>query len=332
MIARTGDPAKFGRIAVFGDINGYYGKGLLAPPAAMVKWAADHFAARQYSVGFCVGDLVNSTVDPAQVTAAKACWGQLTNKIIVDGNHESTVGNALNIWFPWAAYYPGAGDYTASSMLAAFPTFVESWQQTVDWRNPPYASIENSYHQFQLAGKTWGAITLSWWPGVISYIGGAHDVTDWANSICQRYPGVPKILMTHAYMAANGQRFNHGHDSTASQMYNPHDMAAGDDVSNRYDGEEIWQRVVKGNADIKLVFSGHDIWNNTYLRSANDAGTYVHQFGFSHDEVSSGGPLPNGSFMEFEIDYNNNSLTRRVISPSTGSEEVAPSLFIPSAF
>lgn len=319
MRAGIGDSSKFWRLPVLGDFNAYIGSD--TPPGKhpypMCQWIAANATARKYPVVVNVGDWVNAPGVTAQSDAAKACFAYLRASglpvITVDGNHDVAVSyGQLTSWFA-----PGG---KVSDLQSNFPTWLRSYSELYFGAEPSsYAQCESSYHQFTAGGRTWGAITLGWFPGI--YPPNTYDQVLWAKAVCEEYPTVPKILVTHAFTYRDGTRYDWATKNTA-QEYNPHNYGAPGDAT-RYDGQQMWDAFVKLDPTIKIVLSGHDSPNLGYLTSERADGSKCHQFGVSHFEIVSGGTATNRSFVELEIDPSNDTITRRVIAPASGAEIVS---------
>jgi hypothetical protein len=84
--------------------------------------------------------------------------------------------------------------------------------------------------------------------------------------------------ITHAYLYADSTRYDWSTQGTA-QRWNPHNYplaAAGPGAVS--DGEDIWQRLVRPHANVRLVLNGHVLNDGTgYLASDRGEGRPVHQ-------------------------------------------------------
>ncbi len=143
------------------------------------------------------------------------------------------------------------------------PTFGGTYDREPD-------RLENSYHLFSAAGREFLVICLEFGPRA--------DVVRWAREIAAKHKNREAILLTHAYMYYDDTRYDWTHYGK-KQNWNPHaygvsDASAGDVC----DGEELWQRLVRKNANFVLTMNGHvlqDGLGRTTSRSAS--GRDVHQ-------------------------------------------------------
>jgi hypothetical protein len=128
--------------------------------------------------------------------------------------------------------------------------------------------LENSYLVLSAPGGPWLLLSLEFGP--------RDAVLAWAESILRRYPSAPAIVLTHAYLDADGSRFDHvaRHD----QLWNPHRYFRKDASGGVNDGEEIWQKLISRNDNIRFVLCGHALDDGTgRLTSRRPDGTVVHQ-------------------------------------------------------
>ena len=109
---------------------------------------------------------------------------------------------------------------------------------------------------------------------------GPRDETlAWADAILKQRPDTPAIVITHAYLAHDGRRYDR--TNPMSQRFNPHEYTMMGTIN---DGEEMWRKLVAPNSNVKLVFSGHDVsgvnlppGTAALLTSTRADGTRVHQ-------------------------------------------------------
>ena len=113
--------------------------------------------------------------------------------------------------------------------------------------------LENSYVVLSPPGGPWLLLSLEFGP--------RDAVLAWAESILRRYPSAPAIVLTHAYLDADGSRFDHvaRHD----QLWNPHRYFREDASGGVNDGEEIWQKLISRNDNIRFVICGHALDDGT---------------------------------------------------------------------
>ena len=89
------------------------------------------------------------------------------------------------------------------------------------------------------------------------------------------YPNHPAILVTHAYLYRDGNRYDINISKVTHQDFIPQDYGytASQGIN---DGEMMWQKLVLPNPNVRMVFSGHDT-GSARLTSARPDGSVVHQ-------------------------------------------------------
>ena len=85
------------------------------------------------------------------------------------------------------------------------------------------------------------------------------EVLDWANKVVTEHPDHRVIVLTHAYMRANGKRFE----------------KLGYKIKGNA-GEAIWEKLVSKHKNIFMVLCGHAS-GEAVLTSKGDHGNQVHQ-------------------------------------------------------
>ena len=77
---------------------------------------------------------------------------------------------------------------------------------------------------------------------------------DRANGVLKTNADKPAILVTHAYLYVDGTRYDY--TKTPPQAYDPHGYNF-TPLAGVNDGEQLWQNLIVGNENVKLVLSGH---------------------------------------------------------------------------
>ncbi len=131
-------------------------------------------------------------------------------------------------------------DYFPVSTFQGSPSFKGTFEPN---------RIENSAHLFDVPGGAgrWLVISLEFGP--------RDTVLAWANDIAKQYADTPAMLLTHAYLYDDNTRYDHV--ARPSQQWNPHSYPIGMNAGDANDGEEMWQKLVLGNSNIRFVLSGH---------------------------------------------------------------------------
>lgn len=144
------------------------------------------------------------------------------------------------------------------SLMAQLPAYSGAFEP---------GKTDNTYYLFRRAGRQWMVLNLEFGP--------RNEVLAWANELVQRYPDTIVLLNTHAYMYSDDTRQGEG------DYWRAQDYGIGDDqgASQVNDGEQIWEKLVTKNENIRFVLSGHVLNQGVgTLVSHNEAGRAVYQF------------------------------------------------------
>ena len=226
---------------------------------AQTRWLVENRDAERIAFVLHTGDIVDSDT-PAQWEVASrslhALDGQLPY-VIAAGNHDySNLADRMgmgNIYFP-------------PSGFAQFPWFGGTFEP---------GHIENSFSLISAGSTRWLVISLEFGP--------RDEVLAWADSVLKLFRDRPAIVITHAFLYHDGTRYDH--TGFYVQNFNPHDyVMMGQPGTTINDGEEMWQKLIEPNGNVKLVFSGHDVSGNDlppgtagHLTSTRADGSVVHQ-------------------------------------------------------
>jgi len=127
--------------------------------------------------------------------------------------------------------------------------------------------LDNSYAIARLRGEPWLFVGLEFGP--------RDAVLDWANDVLAEHADKPAVLFTHAYLYSDGQRYDRA--ITPLQPYHPdsYGVTASAGIN---DGQDIFERVVQPNDNVRLVLSGHVIPDGTARSSyERPSGELVHE-------------------------------------------------------
>ncbi|HEY2903241.1 MAG TPA: metallophosphoesterase [Polyangia bacterium] len=247
----------------------YYSLGWPAIFDAQAKWIVDNRDSAGISFVLHVGDIVDSD-EPAQWMVANHSLSMLDGNVpyvITAGNHDYTdladrVGMA-------AQYFP-------VSRLAQSPTFGGTFED---------GHVENSYSLLPAGGGRFLVLALEFGP--------RDEVVAWADSILKKFPDTPAIIITHAYLYAGNQRYDH---NGPPQVYSPYNYFGQGTTVN--DGEDLWRKLIVTNRNVQFVFCGHMVGDGTNLgfatgrlTSARPDGSVVHQV-LANYQYCTAGPCP----------------------------------------
>lgn len=122
---------------------------------------------------------------------------------------------------------------------------------------------DNSWYHFESAGMKFLIVSLECKP--------RDEILDWANTVVAEHPEHRVIVLTHAYMGANGKRFE----------------KLGYKIKGNA-GEAIWQKLVSKHKNIFMVLCGHAS-GEALLTSKGDHGNQVHQVLSDYQGMHNGG-------------------------------------------
>lgn len=166
---------------------------------------------------------------------------------------------------------------------------------------------ENTFSLITIGGMVWLILSLEFGP--------RDTVLTWADGVLKAHPSTPAILLTHAfvtnrngYSAQQAERYDYA-TYGGVQPYDQHGYLLG---ANQNDAQQIWTKLLVGNANVALVLSGHYVCAAGYLFSSRPSGYGCHQVlqNFQWYEVTRTGQYRgNPILFEIEFDYTNNVLT-----------------------
>jgi hypothetical protein len=224
-----------------------------APVFAMqTNWILEQKLPLNIQAVLHVGDIVDNCNSVNQWTNANAAMRLLDGHVpyfVVSGNHDTDDRRRglINDYFG-----PASLPWVTSTMTIGL--------------------IENSYALVDIGPQEWLVLGLEFGP--------RDAVMTWADAVLKAYPNTPAIIVTHAYLYGDGNRYDinvSGLDKHQPnyQWYIPQ--------SDEYtpsqginDGEMIWQKLILPNPNVRLVFSGH-VMSAARLTSTRPDGSRVHQ-------------------------------------------------------
>ncbi len=141
---------------------------------------------------------------------------------------------------------------------------------------------ENSYHLFEAGGRAWLVLALEFAP--------RDDVLRWAGEVTRQHSDRSVILVTHAYLRPDANRFDRNVPTPGGKRPNrgfdhyPLSQAPG----GFNDGEDIWLKLVSQHANFVLVLCGH-VCTSAHLVSTGVHGNPVHQVLVDYQDEPNGG-------------------------------------------
>ena len=237
------------------------------------SWIVDQRDEMGISFVVHVGDIVDADV-PAQWMSADHSLSMLDGHVpyaLAVGNHDYS-GKIADRMGMAAQFFP-------VSRLATSPTFGGTFED---------GHIENSYSLMPAGGGRWLVITLEFAP--------RDEAVAWADGILKRFADVPAMIVTHAYLYVGNTRYDHNGPHQSYSVYDYVNAMAGQPGTTVNDGEDVWQKLVAPNPNVKFVFSGHVVgdgqslgYATARLTSTRPDGSRVHQL-LANYQYCLGGP------------------------------------------
>ncbi len=133
------------------------------------------------------------------------------------------------------------------------------------------------------------------------------DVLAWAQGVIDQHLGLPTIMSTHDFLNPRGER-----------MPSPTSDLAKNDPEGHNHAEDIWKDWIKGNDQIFMILSGHQIGKATRI-DQNDAGHVVYQLlsDYQGRHLAAGGAATGDGWlrlMEFDMSLDVPTLKVRTYS------------------
>jgi len=224
------------------------------------RWIADHKDSNNIRFVLHEGDIVDGTgLDLEQWRMARAAMDNLNGEApyaMAPGNHDYEGGAASRFtYFNDDRFFGPNSPYGRQETIGGF--FEAN-------------RTDNSYHVFCAGGVDWLVLALGFGP--------SDQVVEWADNVISAHPNHTVILLIHAYLYSDDTRYDWAAKGS-SQSWNPHSYAiarkSGETVN---DGQELWDKLLRKHANVKLVFCGHVLNDGVaLLTSIGDMGQVVHQ-------------------------------------------------------
>lgn len=167
--------------------------------------------------------------------------------------------------------------------------------------------LDNAYYLLDAGGHKWMVLTLEFGP--------REAVLEWANRVAAQHADRTVIVNTHSYMYSDSTR------QGTTDNWRPQAYGIGKDTGENAvnDGEQIWEKLIRKQPNIRFVFSGHILNSGVgSLISINDAGFPVYQFLANYQEGVKGSVNGgNGYLRILKIDLEKDQLTVQTYSAYT---------------
>lgn len=234
-------------------------------------WIAANVARYNLACLLHVGDITqhNNVVEWEAARRAHRVFDGLLPAVYAPGNHDlGENGKSASRQSLFSAYIPLA-EY---SRQAGFGGVYD--------REPD--RTENSFHLFSAGGRPWLALALEFAP--------RDDVLRWANEVVAAHPDRSAILVTHAYLRPDANRFDRTVPTPGEKRPNRgFDQYALSQLPGGFnDGEDVWRKLVSRHANFALVVCGH-VCTSAHLASTGVHGNTVHQVLVDYQDAEQGG-------------------------------------------
>jgi hypothetical protein len=144
--------------------------------------------------------------------------------------------------------------------------------------------LENSFVLLETDSGPWLVVSLEFGP--------RDAALAWASDLLDHDAAVPAIVVTHAYLDADGTRYDHV--SRHDQPWNPHRYFVDQLPGAVNDGQEIWSKLISRHDNVRFVLCGHALDDGTgRLLSRRADGSAVHEILANFQT----GPLGGGGYL-----------------------------------
>ena len=142
----------------------------------------------------------------------------------------------------------------------------------------------STYQTFQGGGETYLHISLA--------TGAPDGELAWAQTVIDAHPGVKTIVSTHSFLSGNGTKQD---VYAAGRYYSEYKSSLGWPNGGRYQipgnsGQDIWDKFIKVNDEIFMVFCGHTGGQHTRIeQNASGKDVILMLFDRTHRRLSTDG-------------------------------------------
>lgn len=257
--------------------------------AAQTRWIAAAAERRRIAYALHLGDVTQHNA-PAEWEVARRCFAMLDGRVpyaLVPGNHDYEGNAPARESSRLSEYFPADAMRERGGMAGVFEE----------------GKLDNSFSLTRLAGREWLVLCLE--------MGPRDEVVAWANKVLAKHRDRRAIIVTHAYLFRDNQRYDH---TKGKQRASPHTWGN--------DGEQLWQKLVRRHPNAMIVLSGHVSTGGLgYLASAGDAGNVVHQMMVDYEKEKRGGQ----AFLRLlEFAADGKTVRVRTYSPALGETRESP--------
>jgi hypothetical protein len=261
-IAAAGQETDF-TIVIFPDSQNYMNERNKETWLSQCRWVADNRETQRIAAVFSTGDVAEHA-RPGEYAIAAEGYDLVERAGIpafpIPGNRDYR--KKTGIGFRDSSNFEA---FLGSRGLEGRPWFGGSLE----------GSPANYYARLDLGGLRLLVLALEFFP--------RQAAVDWAAGVIDANPDREVIILTHAYLNANGKRTG-AYDLGGPGIYGYRPSSKG------LGGEELWTRLISQKPNIRAVICGHRHPGNTaYRADSGIAGNTVHQLFINYQDAPHGG-------------------------------------------
>jgi len=206
----------------------YYSRDFPQIFQAQTKWIADHVQDQNIKLVLGLGDIVDDGADPVQWQNADAAVHLLDGQVpylMAIGNHD----------------YANAKPAARTAGTTGFNQFFgPSRYAGASWYKGNYqGSNENFYGVVTINGRDFLILVLEYAP--------RDAALKWADGVLKANQDKEVIIVTHSFTFTDNTRMSRCDANSASSF----------GVGQDNDGEDMWWKLVRNYANVRMVLSGH---------------------------------------------------------------------------
>ena len=236
---------------------------------AQTEWIAKNVDRYNMKYVLHVGDVTQNNIKREWEVALDA-HKKMEGKVpcaVVPGNHDLGPGGK------GSSRETLMSDYFKFQEFQKMPTFGGVYDKEPN-------RMENNYHLFEAGGRKWMILGLEFGP--------RNDVLRWANEVVAKHPDHTVILITHAYLRPDNNRFDRYLKFANGKNAGIDQYKLSQEPGGYNDGQDMWNKLVSKHKNFAMVFSGHVCFTGL-LSTKGDHGNTVHQILVDYQRLPQGG-------------------------------------------
>lgn len=236
----------------------------------VVDWIIAHRSTHRILFVGHLGDIVDANVHPQWRNAHHSLYQLYRERIpfaLTTGNHDIH-----------AVVYPhnqvdAAHDHAGFWDLPGRGSLINQYFEYRDYRH----SEARGFFSLGCIENSWQTITTPTGKLLVLALeyGPRAEVINWANDVVDQHADKMAIVLIHEWLFEDGTRYDWAVHGTGQRL-----TAKGTAFGRHcrvLDAEEIWQRLIVGHTNIRLVLCGHIGKGSTYQAASRPGGSTVHQ-------------------------------------------------------